>query len=362
MEHLYKLLSRKKGLDIKDVIKNWKCTVSLKIDGNAFQISYDDIDGEVKYYKRSGSPEKVSPSKEITMYDCCFNDFYGDAILFFRDKEDILKNYDIINCEIIDKSHVIEYEEDEDRKIYLLSAIQDGDFLDEQQCKNLAEELGISSVSVIIDDEVLPKNISNAILKYKKDAEEFEGSVQELSSNNTMYQDVTKLLNAETDWDNQEGLVFVWNNNDESVSAKLNNPMFIDKWFDLQEEEEENIDMDFHEVSIILADTMENHLDELDSMRSDDYLENVLMLFSLFTQKEIADIYDSYTGEPKVNPAESKFVTMVYPELEEKLQNNVYQSVLNVLFIIMYKPKKRKTDLMDWDTQERINEIIDFLH
>ena len=360
MEHLYKLLGHKK--DIENIIKNWNCTVSLKIDGNAFQISYDDIDDEVKYYKRSGSPEKISPSKEITMYDCCFNDFYGDAILFFRDKEDILKDYDIINCEIIDKQHVIEYEEDEDRKIYLLSAIQDGDFLPEDDCKSLAEELGISSVSVIIDDEVLPQSISKAILKYKKPAEKFEGSVKELSSNNKMYEDVTKLLEQDTDWDNQEGLVLVWNNGEESISAKLNNPMFIEKWFDIEEAKEENQDMDFHEVSEVLADVMENHLEELDTFRSNDYLENMLNLFSLFTQKEIAELYESYDGEPTVNAADSKFVTMVCPELEEKLQNNIYRSVLNVMFIIMYKPKKRKTELMDWDIQEKINEIINFLH
>lgn len=360
MEHLYKLLARKKGLDIPDLLENGICTISLKIDGNAFQIGCDD--GEtVKYYKRSGSPEKVSPAKELTMYDCCFNEFYGDAILYFKKKEDILKDYTIINCEIIDKQHIIEYDENDDKQIYLLSAIQDGDFIGKRDLEILADDLGITRCPVILNNKKLPSEIVKIIKKHIPAAKEFEGSVKGLSEND-LYEEITELLGDEIEWENQEGIVFTWNYGDKTVSAKLDNPLFIDKWFDMKESEESELRTDFTEVSRVFIDIAEKHIKEFVSIRGDDYLENMLLLFDTFTQKDIKDLYDSYEVDTVVDPASSKFVTLVCPELKDKLDNEVYRSVLNVIFIIMYKPKKRKTDLMDWDVQERINELIEFLH
>ena len=371
MDHLYVLLS-KKNLDVDDLIRNEVCTLSLKIDGNAFQIGSDgDV---VKYYKRSGSPGKLSPSKEITVYDCCFNEFYGDAVKYFRNKEDILKEYDIVNCEIMDKQHIIRYDNEADPKIYLLSAVKNGEFISKEESEELAEDLGISRCPVIYSDDVLPDDIADVILEHKNKAKRFSGSVRQLS-NNDLYEAVTDLLPDDINWEEQEGLVFSWNYEGENISAKLNNPYFIDKWFDMKESDESTMETGYNKFARIFVDKCEDHIKgfaswrsvneyktELDYLKDEEYVENILNLFNMFTSSDIKDLYDSYDVEPNVDPANSKFILEICPELDKKLGYEAYRSVLNVIFVLMYKKKKNKSNLMSWSTQLKINDLIDYLH
>lgn len=363
MEHLYKFLTRKsvQGFRVEDVIK-MPCTVTLKIDGNAFQIATDESTGEVKYYKRSGEPDEVREDKEITTYDCCFNSFYGDAIKFFTPKEKLLKGYDLLNFEIIDKTHTIDYGSTEDPKVYLLSAFKDRNAVSDSELESLAEDLGVSVVPVVMSGEALPNNIINVLRAHIKEARSLGPFKVKDLAETTAYSDVTDAIGSDTiDWGSQEGLVLTWDLGDDFVSAKLDNPMFINKWYELQEEESEEKKVDYTTFGRSLSKVMLSHYrDWLSEGPKSTKLENVLQMVGLFTDKDIRDLYDSYGGaKPFLNPASSPLIAKTDSRVGELAKDPVFHSVLNMVMTILINKKGKRSKALDTNTKEKINAFID---
>ena len=115
MQHLSTLLNYKK-LDIKEILSS-PCTITLKLDGNAFQSVYKD--NRLSFHKRPYSPDKEG--QELNEIDTACYTCYNNAYSTLRKYESILKNYEIINFEILDNEvkHIIKNTK---KVIVLLSA------------------------------------------------------------------------------------------------------------------------------------------------------------------------------------------------------------------------------------------------
>ena len=120
MEHLYKFFERKR-LNPIETIKDSFLTVSLKVDGQAFQIVNEN--GNITFHKRSGKATNIGP--ELTEIDFYFNKIFRDTFNFFKKAIPIFNNnIHIINFEILmDDTHVIQYKNLPKNGICLLNII-----------------------------------------------------------------------------------------------------------------------------------------------------------------------------------------------------------------------------------------------
>ena len=109
MEHLYNFFQRKR-INPKEILENSDIMVSLKVDGQAFQIVYED--NKFTFHKRSGKSTVVG--KELQEVDLYLNKVFREAFKYFSVKLKNIKkicdnkNIHIINFEIIqDDTHII---------------------------------------------------------------------------------------------------------------------------------------------------------------------------------------------------------------------------------------------------------------
>ena len=168
MDCLSKLILAKR-LPIKDILSSY-CVISVKEDGNAFQIYKDQI-GNIRYGKRYDSPFKMG--KELTEFDFLSYDIYFKAFLYFCNStryEPLAAYKDIktFNFEILDSTtnHIIK--NSCDNEIVLLSAYTYDDkpvpFFGDL-CP-MAKSLGVRTKNVVFDG-VLNSSDINLLMSLK---------------------------------------------------------------------------------------------------------------------------------------------------------------------------------------------------
>ena len=197
----------KKPEYIKELFKK-PVTISLKIDGSAFQISYDKDNDKIEYRKRGGSSSKLGPI--IDEYTQLFTKHLNDAIDFFDTKIDILKNNKFYAIEIFNGMYV------------LLNVIDNNDKVLTDVSK-IAKELGIESLPILMNNTIMTKSMQDDIiamctLDNKTSNDEFVSLIKKVFGSG----DYEKMLNG----DEIEGIVLTWVENDKPVQLKVINPAF----------------------------------------------------------------------------------------------------------------------------------------
>ena len=113
MEHLYNFFQRKR-INPKEILENSDIMVSLKVDGQAFQIVYED--NKFTFHKRSGKSTVVG--KELQEVDLYLNKVFREAFKYFSVKlKNIKKICDNKNI------HIIKYNNPPKNGICLLNII-----------------------------------------------------------------------------------------------------------------------------------------------------------------------------------------------------------------------------------------------
>ena len=118
MQYIEDLLNAKR-IDIRAVL-SLPCKVTIKEDGSALQVKYDD--NMLLFGKRSWDPSKLT--KPLTEIDRFLSGSYDNAYNHLTKYVDVIKQYDIINFELISakEQHIIKFDGDKDYTIILLSA------------------------------------------------------------------------------------------------------------------------------------------------------------------------------------------------------------------------------------------------
>lgn len=203
MQYIEDLLNAKR-IDIRSVLSS-DCKVTVKEDGSALQVKYDG--NTLIFGKRSWDPSKLTkPLTEIDRFLCgSYDNAYNHLIKY----TDIIKQYDIINFELISakEQHIIKFNGDTDYKIILLSAWQDGNAITNYDTLvTLADALNIDHVKQL-DINKLSNELIEDLLK--KADEPFELFRKYYYIN-----------------DNIEGLVINFFTEEKTRTYKIQNPMF----------------------------------------------------------------------------------------------------------------------------------------
>lgn len=161
MQYIEDLLNAKR-IDIRGVLSS-PCKVTIKEDGSALQVKYDD--NMLLFGKRSWDPSKLT--KPLTEIDRFLSGSYDNAYNHLTKYVDVIKQYDIINFELISakEQHIIKFDGDKDYKIILLSAWQNGNAItDYETLVTLADALNVDHVQQL-DINKLSEELIEDLLK-----------------------------------------------------------------------------------------------------------------------------------------------------------------------------------------------------
>ena len=203
MQYIEDLLNAKR-IDIRAVLSS-PCKVTIKEDGSALQVKYDD--NMLLFGKRSWDPSKLT--KPLTEIDRFLSGSYDNAYNHFTKYVDVIKQYDIINFELISakEQHIIKFDGNKDYKIILLSAWQNGNAITEYETLvTLADALNVDHVQQLDINKLSEELIEDLLKKVDEPFELFK-----------KYYYIN---------DNIEGLVINFFTEEKTRTYKIQNPAF----------------------------------------------------------------------------------------------------------------------------------------
>ena len=203
MQYIEDLLNAKR-IDIRAVLSS-PCKVTIKEDGSALQVKYDD--NMLLFGKRSWDPSKLT--KPLTEIDRFLSGSYDNAYNHLTKYVDVIKQYDIINFELISakEQHIIKFDGNKDYKIILLSAWQNGNAITEYETLvTLADALNVDHVQQLDINKLSEELIEDLLKKVDEPFELFK-----------KYYYIN---------DNIEGLVINFFTEEKTRTYKIQNPTF----------------------------------------------------------------------------------------------------------------------------------------
>jgi hypothetical protein len=171
MQYIEDLLNAKR-IDIRAVLSS-PCKVTIKEDGSALQVKYDD--NMLLFGKRSWDPSKLT--KPLTEIDRFLSGSYDNTYNHLTKYADVIKQYDIINFELISikEQHIIKFDGDKDYKIILLSAWQNGNAItDYETLVTLADALNVDHVQQLDINKLSEELIKDLLEKADEPFELFK--------------------------------------------------------------------------------------------------------------------------------------------------------------------------------------------
>jgi hypothetical protein len=207
MEHLIDKYLKKPEY-IKELF-NKEVSISLKVDGAAFQISYDKDQDKITYHKRGGSSKSLGPI--IDEYTQLMRKNVNDAIEYFDNKKDILKQYKFYAIEMFNDSYI------------LLTVIDNEDNIIDNvsKLKEISKSLNIDCVPILFEGKLNKEQIDSLLEMMSLDPETSNDVYKQYLTNIFGKGEYQKFLNG----DEVEGIVLTWNN-DKIEQYKIINPAF----------------------------------------------------------------------------------------------------------------------------------------
>ena len=240
MQYIEDLLNAKR-IDIRAVLSS-PCKVTIKEDGSALQVKYED--NMLLFGKRSWDPSKLT--KPVTEIDRFLSGSYDNAYNHLTKYVDVIKQYDIINFELISakEQHIIKFDGDKDYKIILLSAWQNGNVItDYEALATLADALNVDHVQQLDINKLSEELIEDLLKKVDEPFELFK-----------KYYYIN---------DNIEGLVINFFTEEKMRTYKIQNPTFKKQLAEHLNEEKDlknNIDCTYaYEHIMYIYEEYRNH-------------------------------------------------------------------------------------------------------
>ena len=333
----------KKPEYIKELFKK-PVTISLKIDGSAFQISYDKDNDKIEYRKRGGSSSKLGPV--IDEYTQLFTKHLNDAIDFFDTKIDILKNNKFYAIEIFNGMYI------------LLNVIDNNDKVLTDVSK-IAKELEIESLPILMNNTIMTKSMQDDIiamctLDNKTSNDEFVSLIKKVFGSG----DYEKMLNG----DEIEGIVLTWVENDKPIQLKVINPAFKTRHEAEQKRAKEEAEKDTKQLNK-LVEYLYDRLYDVAKYRDDNWIRNLDLNF-LEMMSDPNWVQDVKNIASKITPNNNKWFMLqmnrVHDDVKQCIDNNgdVVKTIYEKYLMTFNKPKKRAF-IISKEFQSKINLIIE---
>lgn len=322
-----------------------KMSISLKVDGQAFQIGYDKNTDEVTYHKRGGSSKKLGPI--LTEYEQLFRKSVNDAIELFNTKKEELKKNKFYAIEMFNDSYI------------LLTVIDNNDNIIEDQATldKIAKSLNIDSVPILFNG-ILNKEQKEAIVALMSlDENTSNDEFKKYLTNMFGTGDYTKFLKGSE----VEGIVLTWNNEGNIEQQKIINPAFKTRH---QKEIDDNKKKAEEERDILnnIYETLYNKLKPVAKKLSDKWVENLdLNLNVVLSDKEAFDeILKAVNQLPNVkkdfwevqmNKASDVLKEMI------KTHGDIVKLIYEHYMKMFFKVKKRNY-IINKEFQMKVNDLI----
>lgn len=336
MEHLSKTLN-KEGL--LDKLLDLEVTVSLKIDGAAFQIVVND-NGEIEWHKRSGNSNKPGPI--IDEFTLLYSPHLEKAVNYFTPLKEQLKEYRFLTFEIFNDNYI------------LLSAIK-GDTVvtDAEEMNKIAERLGVELVPVIYAGKLNDMQ-KDAIKKFLNETDNFDEFLKDAFNFDAVQ--YGKFLKGANE---VEGVVLNYNVEGKAVQYKIVDPEFtynVKKKDEAMLEIKEKTKSDAEKLTKDLLDWMEQNAQKLD----DNHWKSLNMNF-ISLAKDVKTIHKLMNIAAKLPVSKFKASENLLDTQVKRLIKNNGQPMATVYenFLMMFNKKRTRHHIINKETQEKINKVVE---
>lgn len=328
---------------IKELL-NKKVTISLKIDGSAFQIFYNKNEDKIEYHKRGGSSSKLGPI--IDEYTQLFTKHLNDAIDYFKDKQDLLKENKFYAIEIFNDMYI------------LLTVIDNNDNVITDVDK-IAKKLNIESLPILLNNEILSEDNKENLISLM--------TLDENTSNNEfikLLKDIfgpgnyEKFLNG----DEIEGIVLTWVENNKPLQFKIINPAFKTKHKEKQDKAKEEALKDTEKLNELI-ECIYDKLKTVVKHRDNNWIKNLdLNFLEMISDEKWVNKVKSIAKE--ITPNTNKWFMLQMDRINKDIKSfldkhgNEMKTVYEKYLMSFNKPKKRAF-IISKEFQTKINGTIE---
>ena len=323
---------------------NKPVTISLKIDGSAFQIFYNKEEDKIEYHKRGGSSSKLGPI--IDEYTQLFTKHLNDAIDFFDARKDVLKKNKFYAIEIFNGMYV------------LLNVIDHNDKVLTDVAK-ISEELDIESLPILLQNKVLNNEaqddiISMCTLDDKTSNEDFVLLIKKIFGSGNY----EKFLKG----DEVEGIVMTWIENNKPIQYKVINPAFKTRHEAEQKKAKEEAEKDTEQLNKLI-ESLYDRLSDVAKYRDDNWIKNLdLNFFEMCSDPNWLSDVKNIAKE--ITPNTNKWFMLQMNKVSDivkKLLNHngdELKTIYEKYLMTFNKPKKRAF-IISKEFQSKLNAIIE---
>lgn len=322
---------------------NKSVTVSLKIDGSAFQIFYNKEEDKIEYHKRSGSSSKLGPI--IDEYTQLFTKHLNDAIEFFDNKKDLLKENKFYAIEIFNDMYI------------LLTVIDNNDNII-TEVSDIARKLNIESLPILFNGKLKFNDdiISLLTLDENTSNEDFISAIKGIFGPG----DYEKFLKG----DEVEGIVLTWVEDNKPLQYKIINPAFKTRHEAEQKNKLKEAEKDTEQINKLI-ESLYDRLKDVAKYRNDNWLKNLdLNFFEMCSDpnwlSDVKNIAKEIT--PNTNKwfmLQTNKVSSIIKDLFDH-NGNEMKTIYEKYLMTFNKPKKRAF-IISKEFQNNINNIIEKL-
>lgn len=353
MEYLVNIYTKKP--ELVETLFEKNVNISIKVDGSAFQISYDKANDNVEYHKRGGSSSKIGPV--IDDYTKMFAPMLNKAIDFFSEKnpqvyEEIKKNK-FLAIELLDSGHWV-----------LLTAIDENDNIINAgpELEKKASNLNIFSVPFLFEGklkaDMKQQLLDMCTLDENTSNEDFVKLILKLfpqiEKQNNRYHEFLK--NSEV-----EGIVLTWDLDGKIAQYKIINPSFKKRHEGEKAAEKERAEKNqdaLNGLIELLVDKADNEAEKLD----DNHLKSLEYNFLKFIT-DIKFLNKLINTSAKVMPNQSKYFFLQTDKVSKDMQKKLKKHGTPLItafeqFVMTFNKERKKSFIISKEFQERINAII----
>ena len=344
MEHLSNVFT--KNPDVIDELFKQHVSITLKIDGMAFQIVYNDETSEIEYHKRGGDASKVGPL--IDDFSKLLVKKYTATIKDFDSKKDLLDDYKFLAVEIFDKKYVL-----------LTVVTKDNKVIDKpDSLKSIADKLKIDTVPVLLEGKLtdVQKDGLKTMMTLGPETtnEEYKKYLTDLFGD----KEYTEFLKGSGEI---EGIVLTFVLDGKVAQYKIINPAFKTRHdAELKQQREEQLKLaGLVEQILTLFINKLSDAEKLDDKKLYSLDKNFLKLMqdSKFANK-VMNVAAKFP--PETNPLLGLDLVICSPEMKKFLKRlgKTMEAAYKQFVMAFYKTRKRNY-IVSKEFQMKINEISD---
>ena len=342
MDHLVDKYLKKPEV-VKELFQK-EVSISLKVDGAAFQISCDN--NNITYHKRGGSSKSLGPI--IDEYTQLMRKNVNDAIEYFEAKKDILKKYKFYAIEMFNDSYI------------LLTVIDNSNNIidDPNVLKNIAKSLGIDCVPILFNGVLKSEQIESLVSMMTLAPSTTDNVYKKYLTDIFGKGEYEKFLNG----DEIEGIVLTWNIDDKIQQYKIINPAFKTRHDKEIKDGNEAFKKEIEELTELFEFFYES-LNKYGSYQSDNWITNLNKNFINIINKEESKIKEF---DNKIQPKFKDFFTLQINKVSTDIKELIDKYGDNKKFyyekylLLFNKPKKRNFTISK-EFQIKVNSLIEKL-